>query len=163
MGSAQYIGSATGGSGTEDESPEAWGIINEVSQASQLSPELARGLLQLARALLATARNWALYPPEHQTVGNQVLLKRFVNLMGLFPVGALVRLNTEKLAIITAEHPADPFRPPVKIIRNPKSNPINDPLVTNTRDRDARGEHPRAIVEALDPEEAGIDPLTSMQ
>lgn len=39
-----------------------------MSQASQLSPELARGLLQLARALLAAARNWTLYPSEHPTV-----------------------------------------------------------------------------------------------
>jgi len=39
-----------------------------MSQASELSPELARGLLQLARALLAAARNWTLYPPDHPTV-----------------------------------------------------------------------------------------------
>ncbi len=39
-----------------------------MSQASQLSPELARGLLQFARALLAAARNWTLYPPDHPTV-----------------------------------------------------------------------------------------------
>ena len=39
-----------------------------MSPASQLSPELARGLLQLARALLAATRNWTLYPPEHPTV-----------------------------------------------------------------------------------------------
>jgi len=39
-----------------------------MSQASQLSPELARGLLQLARGLLAATRNWTLYPPDHPTV-----------------------------------------------------------------------------------------------
>src|ERR1041385_905698 len=39
-----------------------------MSQVSQLSPELAQGLLQLARALLAAVRNWTLYPPEHPTV-----------------------------------------------------------------------------------------------
>jgi HEAT repeat protein len=43
-----------------------------VSQASQLSPELARGLLQLSRALLVAMRNWTLYPPEHPTVGISV-------------------------------------------------------------------------------------------
>jgi HEAT repeat protein len=43
-----------------------------VPQASQLSPELARGLLQLSRALLVAARNWTLYPPEHPTVGISV-------------------------------------------------------------------------------------------
>ena len=39
-----------------------------MSQVSQLSPELARGLLHMARALLAAVRNWTLYPPEHPTV-----------------------------------------------------------------------------------------------
>src|SRR5712691_2525184 len=39
-----------------------------MAQVSQLSAELARGLLQLARALLVAVRNWTLYPPEHPTV-----------------------------------------------------------------------------------------------
>ena len=43
-----------------------------MSQVSQLSPELTRGLLQLARALLVAVRNWTLYPPEHPTVGAAV-------------------------------------------------------------------------------------------
>ncbi len=43
-----------------------------MSQVSQLSPELSRGLLQVARALLAAVRNWTLYPPEHPTVGASV-------------------------------------------------------------------------------------------
>ena len=43
-----------------------------MSEASQLSPELARGILQLARALLVAARNWTLYPPEHPAVGATV-------------------------------------------------------------------------------------------
>jgi HEAT repeat protein len=43
-----------------------------VPQASQLSPELGRSLLQLARALLVAARNWSLYPPEHPTVAVSV-------------------------------------------------------------------------------------------
>ena len=43
-----------------------------MAQASQLSPELGRSLLQVARALLVAARNWSLYPPEHPTVGASV-------------------------------------------------------------------------------------------
>ena len=39
---------------------------------SQLSPELARGLLRVARALLVAAQNWTLYPPEHPAVGSSV-------------------------------------------------------------------------------------------
>ena len=43
-----------------------------MSQGSQLSPELARGLLHVARSLLVAARNWALYPPEHPAVESSV-------------------------------------------------------------------------------------------
>lgn len=43
-----------------------------MSQVSQLSPELSRGLLLMARALLVAVRNWTLYPPEHPTVGASV-------------------------------------------------------------------------------------------
>ena len=43
-----------------------------MSQVSQLSPELTRGLLHMARALLVSVRNWTLYPPEHPTVGGSV-------------------------------------------------------------------------------------------
>src|SRR5580704_6760107 len=51
----------------------AGSILREpMSQASQLSPELARGLLQLARAFVVAVRNWTLYPPEHPTVGASV-------------------------------------------------------------------------------------------
>ena len=39
-----------------------------MSQVSELSPELTRGLLHMARALLAGVRNSTLYPPEHPTV-----------------------------------------------------------------------------------------------
>jgi HEAT repeat protein len=44
-----------------------------VSQVSpQLSPELARGLLNVARSLLVATRNWSLYPPEHPAVQSSV-------------------------------------------------------------------------------------------
>jgi HEAT repeat protein len=43
-----------------------------MAQVSQLSPELASGVLQLARALLTAARNWTLYPREHPAVGDSI-------------------------------------------------------------------------------------------
>ncbi|MFI5177849.1 MAG: HD-GYP domain-containing protein [Vicinamibacterales bacterium] len=109
---------------------------------------------------LATARIRAIMGEQDSPAFNQTLLKRFVNLMGLFPVGNLVRLNTEELAVVTAEHPSDPFRPQVKIIADATGAMLEEPLLTNTWERDSRGEHPRAVVEAVDPESVSIDPLT---
>jgi len=108
---------------------------------------------------LATARIRAIMGEQGNPAFNQTLLKRFVNLMGLFPVGNLVRLSTEELAVVTAEHPSDPFRPQVKIISNALGELVEKPELVNTWERDSRGEHVRAVVEAVDPEPLGMDPL----
>jgi putative nucleotidyltransferase with HDIG domain len=112
---------------------------------------------------LATARIRAIMGEQGNPAFNQVLLKRFVNLMGLFPVGTLVRLTTEEVAVVTAEHPSDPFRPQVKIMTDGKGEKLEEPFLANTWERDGRGEHPRAVVEAIDPETSDIDPLECLQ
>jgi putative nucleotidyltransferase with HDIG domain len=109
---------------------------------------------------LATVRIRSIMGEQGNPAFNQVLLKRFVNLMGLFPVGNLVRLNTGEVAVVTAEHPTDPFRPQVKIIMDAAGVVIEEPVLANTWERDGRGEFPHAVVEAVDPESTDIDPLT---
>jgi hypothetical protein len=61
--------------------------------------------------------------------------------------------------VVTAEHPTDPFRPQVKIITDEKGGLLEEPLLVNTWERDGRGEHSRAVVEAVDPESVDVDPL----
>jgi putative nucleotidyltransferase with HDIG domain len=109
---------------------------------------------------MATVRIRSIMGEQGNPAFNQALLKRFVNLMGLFPVGNLVRLSKGELAVVTAEHPSDPFRPQVKIIVDRSGETLDAPLLANTWERDSRGEHPYAVVEAVDPESSDIDPLT---
>jgi len=110
---------------------------------------------------LATDRIRNIMGEQGNPAFNQKLLKRFVNLMGLFPVGNLVRLSTDELAVVSAEHPTDPFRPQVKIISDVRGQMLEEPFLANTWERDTiSGEHERAVVEAVDPEPLGIDPLT---
>jgi putative nucleotidyltransferase with HDIG domain len=109
---------------------------------------------------MATVRIRSIMGEQGNPAFNQVLLKRFVNLMGLFPIGTLVRMNTEEIAVVTAEHPTDPFRPQVKIVMDKSGAVIEDPMLANTWDRDDRGEYPYAVVEAVDPESVALDPLT---
>src|SRR6185436_19486730 len=108
---------------------------------------------------LATARIRSIMGEQGNPAFNQVLLRRFVNLMGIFPVGTLVRLASGEIAVVTHEHPTDPFRPQVKLITDGRGDKLETPLLTNTWDRDSRGEFPRAVVEAVDGPEIGIDPL----
>jgi hypothetical protein len=111
------------------------------------------------RAGLATDRIKHIMGQQEGTTFNRTLLRRFVNLMGLFPVGTLVQLNTEELAVVTETHPDDPFRPQVKLIADRNGDKLETPLLTNTWERDSRGEFPRAVVEAVDGSKIGIDPL----
>ncbi len=109
---------------------------------------------------LATDRIRNIMGEQGNPAFNQPLLKRFVNLMGLFPVGNLVRLDTDELAVVSAEHPTDPFRPQVKILTDKTGARLEAPLLVDTWERDGRGEQLRAVVEAVDPEPLAIDPLT---
>ena len=109
---------------------------------------------------LATTRIKSIMGEQGNPQFNQPLLRRFVNLMGLFPIGTIVRLNTEEVGVVTAEHPEDPFRPQVKILYNAKGEQIESPVLANTWERDSRGGFPRAVVESVDPDAMELDPLT---
>jgi HEAT repeat protein len=86
---------------------EAGSILREsMSEASQLSPELARGLLQLARALVAAARNWTLYPPEHPTVSASVA--RLSDAIQRSTLGAIVSIGITPETLLVEGTPADP-------------------------------------------------------
>ena len=93
---------------------------------------------------------------------NQRLLRRFINLIGLFPIGTLVRLQSEEIGVVTHEHPTDPFRPQVKLIRDRAGNPVDEGTLVNTWEQDGRGDYAWAVVEAVDPDAAGIDPIQYM-
>jgi putative nucleotidyltransferase with HDIG domain len=93
---------------------------------------------------------------------NSKLLRRFINLIGLFPVGTLVRLNTEEVGVVTHEHPVDPFRPQVKVLLDAKGDRLEEPLLVNTWEPDGHGDYKRAVVEAIDPDAVQIDPLAHL-
>jgi putative nucleotidyltransferase with HDIG domain len=109
---------------------------------------------------LATSRIKSIMNEQGNPAFNQVLLRRFVNMMGLFPIGTIVRLNTEEVGVVTAEHPEDPFRPQVKILYNQKGEQLESPILANTWERDSRGAFPRAVIESVDPDAVELDPLT---
>ena len=76
-----------------------------MSQVSQLSPELTRGLLQMARALLAAVRNWTIYPPEHPTVGASV--DRFAASIRESSLGAIFAIGITPETLLIEGIPAD--------------------------------------------------------
>jgi len=82
----------------------------------------------------------------------QRLLGRFTETLGKYPAGTLVRLSSGELAIVTRANPVDASRPFVHRITDDGERRAldHDELDLAWRDPDT-GEHPLAIVEALDP------------
>ncbi len=114
---------------------------------------------RIYREGLPSQRVRAIMTEKDSTAFNTKLLRRFINLMGLFPVGTLVRLNTDEVAVVTHEHPSDPFRPQVKVLLDRLGAPIETPSLINTWEPDGRGDFKYAVVEAVDPEAVNVDPL----
>jgi HEAT repeat protein len=76
-----------------------------MSQASQLSPELGRGVLQLARALVAAAQHWTLYPPDHPAVGQA--LSRLALAIGQNSRGSVFSIGVTPTTLLIEDAPAD--------------------------------------------------------
>lgn len=83
------------------------------------------------------------------------ILKEFINLIGVYPVGSLVRLTDGRVGVVmaTAPEPGDPTRPRVRLVRDEMGEAVVGPDLDLTHDVGAP-----AIAEVLDPEKAGIDP-----
>jgi putative nucleotidyltransferase with HDIG domain len=108
---------------------------------------------------LPSERVRAIMTQKDSPAFNTRLLRRFINLMGLFPVGTLVRLSTDEVAVVTHEHPTDPFRPQVKVLLDRLGERPETPILVNTWEPDERGDFPFAVVEAVDPDTVPIDGL----
>jgi hypothetical protein len=91
---------------------EAGSILREsMSEGIQLSPELARGLLQFARALVAAARNWTLYPPEHPTVSASVA--RLSDAIQQSTLGEIFSVGITPDTLLVEGASADPAQPAI--------------------------------------------------
>jgi putative nucleotidyltransferase with HDIG domain len=91
---------------------------------------------------------------------DQHLVRRFTQLLGIYPPGNLVRLDNGALGVVIAVHAPEPFKPRVKIIRAPNGEAIDIPYEINLWESPEDGQLPRTVHAPLDPAEHGLDPLT---
>jgi HD-GYP domain-containing protein (c-di-GMP phosphodiesterase class II) len=84
-----------------------------------------------------------------------ILVKAFFQLVGFYPVGSPVELNTGEYAVVHRANPSAPLRPVVKLLApGPQAGVTFRLLDLNLPT--GSGRHPRAIVRALDPAQSGI-------
>ncbi|HEX2721970.1 MAG TPA: HD domain-containing phosphohydrolase [Gemmatimonadaceae bacterium] len=87
------------------------------------------------------------------------VVKAFINLLGIYPVGTLVVLDTFELAIVCAANPRPEAlsRPIVKIISDAHGNTLLPSIEADLAQQDASGQYPRTIIKTADPDRYGIN------
>jgi HD-GYP domain-containing protein (c-di-GMP phosphodiesterase class II) len=79
-----------------------------------------------------------------------LLCKFFVNMVGVFPIGTLVMLDTKELGLVFESDVVFADRPKVLIIINKNGERVSGPVVNLTEKGEA-GNYYRSIVKTLDP------------
>jgi putative nucleotidyltransferase with HDIG domain len=88
------------------------------------------------------------------------LVRRFAQLIGIYPVGNFVRLDTGEIAVVISIYAPDPHRPQVRVIFDRAGVRLERPYEVSLWESDRAEGQPGSIVAPLDPTEVGIDPLT---
>jgi HD-GYP domain-containing protein (c-di-GMP phosphodiesterase class II) len=88
-----------------------------------------------------------------------VLLKLFVNCVGIIPIGSLVMLETNELAVVLkpAIDKSQAERPFVKIITDPQGNPIDDGREVDLTEKNETGDFRHEIIRLIDNTEYKFD------
>lgn len=91
---------------------------------------------------------------------DQHLIRRFVQLLGIYPVGNLVKLNSGEIAIVLQVHAPDPYRPKVKILFGADGARLEIPRDVNLWEMEAAPDRPSSVEAPLNPADYQIDPLS---
>jgi HD-GYP domain-containing protein (c-di-GMP phosphodiesterase class II) len=92
------------------------------------------------------------------TVFDPKLLDAFIRLVGIYPVGTLVRVSSGELAVVMKPNPTDSSRPMVRVLFDETGRRVDPALDVDTAERDpASGQFRRNIVMAVDPASKNFD------
>jgi hypothetical protein len=91
---------------------------------------------------------------------DQHLVRRFAQLVGIYPVGNLVQLASGEIAVVTTIYAPDPHRPKVKIIVDRSGTRLEHPYDVHLWEVAGDGAALGTIARPIDPKELGIDPLS---
>jgi HD-GYP domain-containing protein (c-di-GMP phosphodiesterase class II) len=86
-----------------------------------------------------------------------LLFKFFTNIVGVFPIGSLVMLDTKEMGLVYESDIVFPDRPRVMIIVDHKGERLPKGPVVNLTEKDDKGQYYRSIVKTLDPNKYKIN------
>lgn len=87
------------------------------------------------------------------------VVRTFVRLMGLFPIGSLVQLSGGAVAVVIRNHERLLGRPRVRLVLDAAGNPCDQEEI-DLAELGPDGEHRWAVQRSIDPAEVGIDMLS---
>jgi putative nucleotidyltransferase with HDIG domain len=94
---------------------------------------------------------------------DQNLVRRFVQLLGIYPPGNLVKLSTREVAVVLAVHAPDPYRPRVRVLFAPDGARLDLPYERNLWETRSDGTELASVVSPVDPADYHIDPLNFLE
>ncbi len=86
-----------------------------------------------------------------------VLLKVFINMLGIYPVGSVVILDTGEVGVVMKANPVELSRPEVAIIADSTGKKEKIDTVDLTKTDEATGKYTRAILKTIDPRQYDLD------
>lgn len=95
---------------------------------------------------------------ENREKFDPLLMKAFVNTVGMYPAGTVVLLDTNEIGVVVAHNAHDIFRPKVRVMADKERNAVEEGPIVDLSVRDEEtGAYAVGIVSALNPEEYGIN------
>jgi HD-GYP domain-containing protein (c-di-GMP phosphodiesterase class II) len=90
---------------------------------------------------------------------DQHLVRRFVQLLGIYPPGTLVRLGTREVAVVVHVHAPDPYRPRVKVLFGSDGARYDVPYDRNLWEANGDPDADQSVIGPVEPAEYAVDPL----
>jgi putative nucleotidyltransferase with HDIG domain len=94
---------------------------------------------------------------------DQHLVRRFVQVLGIYPPGTLVKLSSNEIAVVMKVHAPDPYRPQVRMLFDQNGARYPVPFERNLWEPRGDAAAADSILSPVEPSDYGIDPLNFLQ
>jgi HD-GYP domain-containing protein (c-di-GMP phosphodiesterase class II) len=88
-------------------------------------------------------------------------VQQLIHLLGVYPIGSLVQLNTGEQAVVVWVHSHSRLTPTIKLLNNASGKPYEEQEIIDLSSQTSNGPS-RSIQESIDPHEAGWDMTTTL-
>jgi HD-GYP domain-containing protein (c-di-GMP phosphodiesterase class II) len=141
------------------------------SLSGRRSPSLPARLVAVADSFDALTSKRSYRKPEERRQALSLLqagagrsydprvVRTFVRLLGVFPVGSLVQLSSGEIAVVVRNHDRLLARPTVRLVLD-RHGDAADALEVDLAERDRDGEFLRSVQRSIDPVEVGVEMLS---